>query len=406
LKKCVIKILRQIPLVYRINSAVKSYTLKKDLYRLRSYYASVNCRQNNTYSKELVVSRFKDRLAKMRPNYLVPNIGDLNLFWVGADKEQDMSGFLQALGVMGSVHTFNNNPVLGYGPLYSKDEPDLLKRCKMNSDALIDQISRQHAAKPIDAVIGQMWAQYYSKDVIDEIKKLNIPIINVSMDDRLPAHWGYCMGKRMGSVGLGENIDLVLTTTAETCQWYNAENILSMFWPLASDPNLFSSKIPLSERDIDVLFVGNNYGIRGKIVNYLDQRGLKITCYGHGWKNGHASHLMNAALSRRARIILGIGTVGHTHDVYTLKLRDFDAAMTGALYITHRNPELLSIFEEGKHLECYETPDELYRKLVYYLANPEKIEYIASNALQAAVKDHCWEYRLRTTLLELGLALP
>ncbi len=62
--------------------------------------------------------------------------------------------------------------------------------------------------------------------------------------------------------------------------------------------------------------------------------------------------------------------------------------------MTHRNPDLLKIFTEGKEIECYSTEDEAISKISFYLKQPELREQIAASAASAARKFHMWEIRL------------
>ena len=247
-----------------------------------------------------------------------------------------------------------------------------------------------------------MWAEFYSAGALERIRQIGIPVTNIAMEDRLPSLWKRRAGHCMGSVGLGQGLDMVLTTCAETCAWYAAEKIPAIFWPLASDANLFGAGEEAA-RDIDILFVGNRYGIRGKIVDELTKSGLKVQCYGSGWPNGPVGAEQNMRLSKQAKIILGVGTIGHCSDLYTLKLRDFDALMTGALYITHRNPDLLRFFVEGVHLECYEKICELKQKIIFYLENPAERERIGSLGRMHARGRHTWDHRFKQIFLKLGL---
>jgi spore maturation protein CgeB len=225
------------------------------------------------------------------------------------------------------------------------------------------------------------------------------------MDDRLPENWSSHGDVRLGSVGLAPSLDMVLTTSAETCQWYGVEGCPVLFWPLASDPGVFS---PTEDaiRDIDVLFIGNKYGVRGQIVQYLQNHGVKISCYGAGWPNGSVNSERIAELSKRAQIILGVGTVGHCQDVFTLKLRDFDAPMSGAMYLTHRNPDLCQIYKEGAEIECYLEPKEALKKIQFYLEHPVELRRVAKAGHIKALTQHRWDQRLATTFEILGLLRP
>jgi len=267
---------------------------------------------------------------------------------------------------------------------------------------LLKQIGQAHSKGGVDLLIGQMWANRISKEALSKVQEMGIPVINIAMDDRLPIHWSSHAGVRLGSIGLGPGVDMTLTTCSETCAWYYVEGYSALFWPLASNPAVFTPAYG-ELRDIDVLFIGNQYGVRGDIVDCLERNGIKVDCYGRGWPNGYVNAEQNIALSKRARIILGLGTVGHCTDVFTLKLRDFDALMTGALYVTHRNPDLCNIFTEGQEIECYESPREAAEKIRYYLDHPVERERIGRLGQQKAIAEHSWDQRLGSTFRLLGL---
>ncbi len=393
--------LKGFPIFYSANEIIKAYGLKSGLKRLNQYYRSQCDKYEVEYNESNAISQFIDRHKKLSPLFSKKQIGELNIFWVGASKPQDESGFLQSLSRFGNVHIYNNNPIENYGPIYASQDIHWLAARKLNDEALLKQVSLAHKQNNIDFLIGQMWAHCYSSDVLMKVRSLGIPIINIAMDDRLPIHWSTNKGYRMGSVGLGKGVDIVLTTASETCEWYAFEQMPSIFWPLASDAELFNSNSD-EEKNIDILFIGNRYGIRGKIIDYLSKKGLQVTCYGNGWPNGPVNAEENTNFSKKAKIILGVSTVGYSKDVYTLKLRDFDSLMSGALYITHRNPDLLKIFSEGVHLECYETLDELYKKIIYYLANDERRIKIANQGRDLAIGKHTWDIRLTNTFTQLG----
>jgi spore maturation protein CgeB len=77
--------------------------------------------------------------------------------------------------------------------------------------------------------------------------------------------------------------------------------------------------------------------------------------------------------------------------------------MAGALYITHRNPDLLNLFEEGKEIECYMTIEEAEKKISYYLLYPEKRDRLARAAALKARELYTWEKRIDEALQIVGL---
>lgn len=393
--------LKKWPPLYRINARLKCYELKRDLARLAQHYESRATFSGFRYSADKVVADFKSRHLKYHPDFAPVPLGALRVFWVGANKSQDETGFLQALRRLCSVTVLQNFEG-EYGLWDANSSTPFAEIRRANDEALLKQIGRIHADRGIDLLLGQMWADKISKEALFKVQAMGIPVINIAMDDRLPIHWSSQAGVRLGSVGLGPGIDMILTTSAEACLWYGVEGHPALFWPLASDPRLFTPADG-DVRDIDVLFIGNRYGIRGQIVACLERNGIRVDCYGNGWPNGYVNAMQNTALSKRARIILGVGTVGHCRNVFTLKLRDFDALMTGALYVTHRNPDLCSIFREGEEIECYESPQEAAEKIRFYLDHPVERERIGRLGQQKAMSQHNWDDRLSSTFRLLGL---
>lgn len=398
-------ILKKNPLAYWVNAKIKCYKLKKQLEILAREYKNKADSAAHIYESEEAVKEFKRRHAGYRHDFAPRSYGELRVFWIGANKDQDGSGFIQALQRLGKVTVFQN--YLGDYGIWQGDHAtqyvSTFEEIRLaNDQALLKQIVLAISKGGIDLLIGQMWASLISKEVLAKVQSMGIPVINISMDDRLPVHWSYYKNTRLGSVGLAPSLDMVLTTSHETCLWYSLEGCPALFWPLASDPTVFKP-VNGADRDIDVLFIGNKYGVRGQIVRYLEKHGVKVDCYGDGWENGYVNSERMAELSKRARIILGVGTVGHCPDVYTLKLRDFDAPMSGAMYLTHRNPDLCRLYIEGKEIEFYTTPKEALKKIRFYLEHPEDLAQVANNGHQKALSRYTWDQRLSSTFEQLGL---
>lgn len=391
--------------LYWINAKIKCYELRRDSALLADDYKKRAVASAFIYEPEAAIQEFRRRHRVYRPDFVPRASGTLRVFWIGTNKNQDESGFIQSLQRLCNVTVFNN--IEGKYGLWSgnpsaQKAPSFAEIRQANEQSLLQQIAQAINKDGIDLLIGQMWTQRISKEALAKVQAMGIPVINISMDDRLPVHWTRKDGIRLGSVGLAPGLDMVLTTSSETCLWYGVENCPALFWPLASDPGIFT---PAQDavRDIDVLFIGNKYGVRGEIVRYLESRGVTVDCYGGGWPNGYVNAEQMAVLSKRARIILGVGTVGHCPDVYTLKLRDFDAPMSGALYLTHRNPDLCRLYSEGEEIECYDTPKEAFKKIRFYLDHLSDLERVAKNGQQKAISMHTWDHRLATTFEQLGL---
>lgn len=397
-------ILKQCSILVRINAALKSTIFKIQLSKLRSYYRAKIDSLAYKYSEELAIRSFK---ISYNQNFKAknPETGKNScVVWVGASKSQDYSGFIQALSKLFDVEILSNH-LTKYGLLLEGECPSIklneMQMRQINDDMLVDGICEISRNKEVLFVIGQFWRFAISDAALSQVRSHNVPIINISMDDRLPSLWNKVSGIRRGSVGLLPHLDLVLTTTPEVCAWYGVMGCPALYFPLASDPSLFEGS-PNSDRPIDVLFIGNKYGIREKLVNVLVSKGIKVECFGKGWPNGFADSIKMSDLSKSAKIILGIGTVAHCKNVYTLKLRDFDSMLSGALYITHRNPDLCKIFQEDIDFVCYENISEAANKINLYLENEQLRRKIALSGQIKAKKYHNWDYRLNQVFSKIG----
>lgn len=389
--------LKRYDIFRRTNAAVKASALRVQRARIRASYERRARVADVHYDPAAVPRRLTERLTArgIRPQSIPTHPGVL---WVGADLQQDRGGFLQSLERHAQTTTFyraNNE----YGILVKsadgeirRGDPDVIR---YNDDQLLRLVNdRLRNGPPLHVVMGQMWAHLVSVRALESVQQLGLVTINVAMDDRLPLHWQSFQGHLLGgAVGLKSGLDLILTTSPECCLWYEVEGALSQWWPLASDPAVFAPA-PEAEKVHDISFVGSRYGVRDTLVQALLDAGVRVSAYGPGWPAGPIPADQVADVFARSKIILGIGTVAHTKSVYTLKLRDFDATMAGALYITHRNHDLEPLFEEGKEIEYYESASELVRKVKFYLANPERRAELARNGRARALRDHTWDTRL------------
>lgn len=381
-----------------INSFVKAQILKYNLSVLNRKYSRKKLKiKNYEYSQENVFKLLKYNLRSRRLNLSSNFKKKPNILFVGTNLHQDHSGIIQSLKKIGNVELiYKLNGEYGFHSINIDKSKNLydIHTVKTNSKIILEKVIKLVNENKIDILIGQMWANYISLETLRKIRNMGIIVINIAMDDMLPEHWKSKNGVKLGSIGLASETDLILNTTKGKCEWYYIDGYPSIFFPLASNLNTFSH-VKNSARDIDVSFVGSKYGIRGKLVQFLLKNGIKVQAYGNFWKNGAISAEKTAEIFHRSKIILGCGVVGHTHDVYTIKLRDFDAPISGAMYLTHKNQDLTDLYEEGKEIVFYENSHECLEKIKYYLNNDLLREKIALEGRRRASKDHTWDLRFK-----------
>ena len=390
--------LRRIPFLNAMNAHWKAIQTKRSYAKLKKYYDDLSAEKGIIYQKDETSNQRNVSLQKRSFLHKPFNKGNLRIIYVGTDEEQDYCGIIQGLQKYGEVIPFEQEPGI-YGQVVSN--AGNVDMAIFNGSRLVSIVQDALETGPVHAIIGQMWGWTMARSSLQDVRNMGIPVVNISMDDRHSFHLKRIKGTWMGTSGLIGAIDLACTAAKECCLWYQTEGCPAIYLPEASDPDLFNPKNV--SKEYDVCFVGANYGIRAKIVRTIEKRGIKVQCYGNGWPNGRIDTRDLPLIFGKARIILGIGTVGHCKDLYSLKMRDFDGPMSGSLYLTHNNPDLYELYEIGKEIETYRNPEECCKKIEYYLSEPLKAQAIAKSGRNRAVWDHTWEKRFNKVFSTIGL---
>ena len=86
-----------------------------------------------------------------------------------------------------------------------------------------------------------------------------------------------------------------------------------------------------------------------------------------------------------------------------IRLRDFEAPMCRACYLTGSNEEIGEFYELGKEIDIYENAAELVDKTKFYLSHPEEAERLREAGYQRALRDHTWKNRFQELFRKIGL---
>lgn len=370
---------KKIGWIYGVNAWIKARQEKKVFTKTVNYYST---KLVNETPKKLFPKKAQERLKKIIGLNRKPNF-----FYLGTDELQDRSGILQGVMPLGALSYFTKSDG-SYGQYITGTVEE---RKNKNAKRLLEIF--EHLAsenKTPEILIAQTFSSYINVSVLSEIRnKYGTLIVNIGMDDR-HQYW-------KGTYDLIPHIDLALTAAPECVDWYLKENCPALFFPEASDLNIFHP-MPQLTKVHDVSFVGAKYGIREKIVLALRAANIRVTTYGGGWGNGYLAVEEVPKLFAQSKIVLGVGTIGHSTDFYALKMRDFDGPMSGSCYLTHDNSDLNLLFEIDKEIVTYKTIDECVSKTQFYLARENERERIAKAGFERAKRDHTWEKRFHEML--------
>jgi len=87
-----------------------------------------------------------------------------------------------------------------------------------------------------------------------------------------------------------------------------------------------------------------------------------------------------------------------------VRLRDFEAPMCRACYLTGHTDEITEFYDVGREIDTYLTPDELVEKTRFYLAHPDAAERLREGGYRRAVGSHTWTHRFTELFTKTQLA--
>jgi len=294
---------------------------------------------------------------------------------------------------------------------------------------LLKQIKTAHAAKPIDLFFSYFYDACILPEGIDEIRSLGLKTIN----------W-YCNGSYQLHLvkDISPHYDWCLVPERFRLKDYAAINARPIYCQEAANPNFYKPYgVPV---EFDVTFLGQKYGDRPDYVRYLIDKGIDVRVWGPDWREPSGWPLWRRSLRRakyrffkhhatgvplercgfplsddnyvkmysRSKISLGFSKVagGHSENgraIKQVRLRDFEAPMSGAFYLVEYFDELGEFFEPGKEIVCFTDPEDLLGKVRYYLSHNDARERIRQAGMRRARSEHTWHKRFEMVFKEMGL---
>jgi len=275
-----------------------------------------------------------------------------------------------------------------------------MRRGAMNAE-MLNAFHSANAERKIDVVVGYLSGYNTAPAVPAEMAKSGAVILNFCWDDKLYFR-GFEMGGRcVGPCDLAKEVDLNLTCAPDSVLKYAVEGGLALFWPEGAQSEIHKRyELPF---EFDVSFVGQNYGWRPTFIRNLGEMGIKVECFGKGWKNGPLSDDEMIKLYSRSRINLGFAGIGFSKRLMGLKGRDFEVPMSGGLYLTQDNPELALVYKAGEEILTYHAEKDCAETIKNLLADQDRAERIRRAGRARALRDHTWERRFEDVFRFSGI---
>jgi spore maturation protein CgeB len=168
--------------------------------------------------------------------------------------------------------------------------------------------------------------------------------------------------------------------------------------------------LPAKECNYAVSFVGAAYGNRPRWIRKLKERGIDVSCFGHGWKGGPVSTDDVRRIIRQSVVSLNFGDSGiHFRGLWPfrsrqIKARVFEVPGVGGLLLTEPAEGIGKFFVVGKEIEVFRDADELADKIRYFSNHPEVRDAVARAGFERVRKEHTYEARFKELLSHPVLA--
>ncbi len=314
-------------------------------------------------------------------------------------------------------------------------------------ERVLQEIESVHRRQGIDLVLSYVWKPLFTVEGVRQIRRLGIPIVNFFCNY-------FNAFERIAK--LAPEFDCNWVGDRAALPLYQQIGAAAIFLPMAANPAIYRP-YPL-EREYGVTFVGGKYGNRPDYIHHLLRAGLPVRVWGPDWANGEpvvkaswqelprrfwrvaargdarfllgklrqawrarrqdralaaiaGPPLDNDELIRmysRSQISLGFSTVGSSHlgssPVTQLRLRDFEAPMSGALYLTEYSDGLEEMYEIGQEIAVFRSAQELADKSRFFLWHPAEAERMRRAGRERALRQHTWRQRFETLFRQVGLA--
>ncbi len=322
------------------------------------------------------------------------------------------------------------------------------------SNLLLETFSKEHRRRPFNLFFSYLTDDMIEPSVIDEIRRCGVPTCNFSCNN---THQFYLVK------GLSCHFDYNLHSEKFAADIFRKIGATPIWFPMGANPKYY--KTYNSPKARQVSFVGQNYATRTQYIWHLLESGVDTHVYGPGWvlkrdyprlreflrwarrtrealgalvavsvvrRAYRSASLAHLDLTERLRqkyranlhgpisdeqmiekysdsqISLGFLDVFDFHDPSStvkqhLHLREFEAPMSGAFYVTGYCEELTEFYEPDKEIITYRNVHELLHKVKYYLSHPEEAERIRLAGQQRALQCHTYQRRFKELFPKIGL---
>jgi spore maturation protein CgeB len=324
------------------------------------------------------------------------------------------------------------------------------------SQYFLDSVKREHKISKVDLVLCYFMNDDIEIHCINEIKKMNILTANFSCNN---IHQFYVVDK------ISPAFHYNLHSEENAAEKFINIGAKPIWFQMAANPKYYH---PMRVKRKDyICFIGASYSTRPYYIYQLLQNGFNIQAYGPGWLTNKKynrirkmkSHILHKVIDfhnfllsdsdkkyellhksldleikkiliqkysdhlhyplkdkemickyNECQIALGFLEVYDHHDLTKeilthIHLREFEAPMCGALYMTSYNNELAKFYKFDKEIIGYHNLIEMKEKLKFYEKNINCAHKIRLAGFKRAISCHTYQKRFKDLFSSIDLKI-
>ena len=176
------------------------------------------------------------------------------------------------------------------------------------------------------------------------------------------------------------------------------QNVLLTQW--AANAATLSPPRPASECPIDVSFLGTAYGARRQWIAALEDNGIHVEVFGHGWPNGPQTSKQLGQIIRDSKISLNFADPSTrwvrfgTQGARQIKARTFEVPGAGGLLMTEKVDDLGEVYDTSREIVVFDGIDDLVGKIRHLQNEPAERDAIANAGFKRTQAIHTYDQRL------------
>ena len=178
----------------------------------------------------------------------------------------------------------------------------------------------------------------------------------------------------------------------------------------AANSTSLAEPLPAAQCHYPASFIGTAYGNRPQWIAALDERGIKVECFGHGWKNGSVAAEDIPKIMRDSIISLNFGDSGMVvHGIVPgrsrqIKARVFEVPGAGGFLMTECADGLDRCYRIGDEIAVFDGIPDLAGKISHFIDHPEERDRIAMAGYTRTRDEHTYDMRF-SKLLDAAMQL-